>query len=309
VTRQGYTFQTVLGTMGLNHMNGRIEDSVTGRFLSPDKRTPQRYNTQSWNRYTYVNNNPLTLKDPSGFDDCGDGASLACIQLPPIEVDLPPPVTIASNDNNHSFLSGAGLVICIGNCGNFGFSSAPSSQTGSGSTSGYWQANPGENVSITSAGGSTSPYTDSSQLQNDDGSLNELTVEAHPYTWVDTSTWGNFSSYDSTNLAVGIGRSPQFRGYSPYINGTAAYLVGSIFLISGAAALSEVPISDEQAVQALKTFAEIVALASHLESHGASTAAQQLEQNIRMGGAQDSIEQSIEQEISPWPDSPISQGP
>jgi hypothetical protein len=38
VTREGYTFQTVLGSMGLNHMNGRIEDSVTGRFLSPDTR-------------------------------------------------------------------------------------------------------------------------------------------------------------------------------------------------------------------------------------------------------------------------------
>jgi hypothetical protein len=29
VTREGYTFQTVLASMGLNHMNGRIEDSVT----------------------------------------------------------------------------------------------------------------------------------------------------------------------------------------------------------------------------------------------------------------------------------------
>jgi hypothetical protein len=27
VTREGYTFQTVLGSMGLNHMNGRVEDA------------------------------------------------------------------------------------------------------------------------------------------------------------------------------------------------------------------------------------------------------------------------------------------
>jgi RHS repeat-associated protein len=80
VSREGYTFQAVLGSMGLNHMNGRIEDSVTGRFLSADPRTPSRYNTQSWNRYTYVNNNPLSFTDPSGFvpwkrctDDCGKG--------------------------------------------------------------------------------------------------------------------------------------------------------------------------------------------------------------------------------------------
>ena len=70
VTRQGYTFQTVLGSMGLNHMNGRIEDSVTGRFLSPDPRGTIRGNTQSWNRYSYVNNNPLSFTDPTGFGSC-----------------------------------------------------------------------------------------------------------------------------------------------------------------------------------------------------------------------------------------------
>jgi RHS repeat-associated protein len=67
VTREGYTFQTVLGSMDLNHMNGRIEDSVTGRFLSPDPRGTSPGNTQSWNRYSYVYNNPLTLVDPTGF--------------------------------------------------------------------------------------------------------------------------------------------------------------------------------------------------------------------------------------------------
>ena len=67
VTREGYTFQTVLGSMGLNHMNGRVEDSVTGRFLSPDPRGTIRGETQSWNRYSYVNNNPVTMTDPSGF--------------------------------------------------------------------------------------------------------------------------------------------------------------------------------------------------------------------------------------------------
>lgn len=67
ITRQGYTFQTVLGTMGLNHMNGRIEDSITGRFLSPDPRGVIRGNTQSWNRYSYVNNNPMSYTDPTGF--------------------------------------------------------------------------------------------------------------------------------------------------------------------------------------------------------------------------------------------------
>jgi RHS repeat-associated protein len=68
ITRQGFTGQTVLGQMGLNHMKGRVEDAVTGTFLSPDPRVNDPYNTQDYNRYTYVYNNPLTNIDPSGFD-------------------------------------------------------------------------------------------------------------------------------------------------------------------------------------------------------------------------------------------------
>jgi RHS repeat-associated protein len=68
ITRQGYTFQTQLGLwMGLNHMNGRVEDSIIGRFLSADPHIPDPTNTQSYNRYSYVNNNPLTQVDPTGF--------------------------------------------------------------------------------------------------------------------------------------------------------------------------------------------------------------------------------------------------
>ncbi len=72
ITRQGYTFQTQLGLwMGMNHMNGRVEDAVTGRMLSADPHVPDRTNPQSYNRYTYVNNNPLSQIDPSGFVNIG----------------------------------------------------------------------------------------------------------------------------------------------------------------------------------------------------------------------------------------------
>jgi hypothetical protein len=42
---------------------------VTGRFLSPDPTIPDPAFTQSYNRYSYVNNNPLSFTDPSGFAD------------------------------------------------------------------------------------------------------------------------------------------------------------------------------------------------------------------------------------------------
>jgi RHS repeat-associated protein len=59
--------QTALGTMGLNDMNARIQDAVTGRFLSPDPTISNPGFTQSYNRYSYVYNNPLSYSDPSGF--------------------------------------------------------------------------------------------------------------------------------------------------------------------------------------------------------------------------------------------------
>jgi hypothetical protein len=54
--------------MGLNHMNGRVEDAILGRVLSPDSHIPDPTNAQSYNRYSYVNNNPVTMIDPSGFN-------------------------------------------------------------------------------------------------------------------------------------------------------------------------------------------------------------------------------------------------
>ncbi|WP_329481564.1 hypothetical protein OG555_05375 [Kribbella sp. NBC_01484] len=50
-------------------MKGRFYDPVVGKFLTPDPYTPRPLNPQSWNRYAYVLNNPLTLRDPTGFDD------------------------------------------------------------------------------------------------------------------------------------------------------------------------------------------------------------------------------------------------
>jgi len=49
------------------HMNGRIYDPVTGRFLQADPLVQDPFNGQSYNRYGYVLNNPLAFTDPTGF--------------------------------------------------------------------------------------------------------------------------------------------------------------------------------------------------------------------------------------------------
>jgi RHS repeat-associated protein len=68
-SRRGYTDHTMLDNLELTHMNGRAYDPVIGRFLSADPFVPDPLSTQSYNRYSYVQNNPLTFIDPSGFDD------------------------------------------------------------------------------------------------------------------------------------------------------------------------------------------------------------------------------------------------
>src|SRR6185437_9481473 len=50
-------------------MVGRVQDAVTGRWLSADPNIPDPEDPQSYNRYSYVRNNPLTYIDPSGFFD------------------------------------------------------------------------------------------------------------------------------------------------------------------------------------------------------------------------------------------------
>ena len=47
-------------------MNGRVYDSVLGRFLSPDKYVQEGDNSQNYNSYSYCLNNPLKYADPSG---------------------------------------------------------------------------------------------------------------------------------------------------------------------------------------------------------------------------------------------------
>jgi RHS repeat-associated protein len=76
-TRRGFGFQNMLGTSsGLVHMKGRVEDSFTGRFISADPNIPDPLDPQSYNRYAYARNNPISRVDPTGFGDTDSGAAM-----------------------------------------------------------------------------------------------------------------------------------------------------------------------------------------------------------------------------------------
>ena len=64
---RGFTKHEHLEEVGLIHMNGRVYDSVIGRFLSADPHVQKPYAAQNLNRYSYVLNNPLAYTDPDGF--------------------------------------------------------------------------------------------------------------------------------------------------------------------------------------------------------------------------------------------------
>tara|TARA_Y100000589_G_scaffold253841_1_gene242605 strand:+ start:1243 stop:8826 length:7584 start_codon:yes stop_codon:yes gene_type:complete len=64
---KGYTGHEMLDPVGLIHMNGRVYDPKIGRFISADPIIGDSTDLQSYNRYAYVLNNPLSITDPSGY--------------------------------------------------------------------------------------------------------------------------------------------------------------------------------------------------------------------------------------------------
>jgi RHS repeat-associated protein len=153
ITRQAYTFQMALGEdLGLTHMNGRVQDAIIGRFLSPDPYIQAPSNAQNYNRYSYTLNNPLTFVDPSGFETCIQGPPMELGYwvtigssnqldgngfpiLPPVTINdvmwTPPPICFAGSPPTGSpspsggSTGGAGAAGTTGNTGTGGSSGSP----------------------------------------------------------------------------------------------------------------------------------------------------------------------------------------
>jgi len=63
---RGYTGHEHFAEVGIIHMNGRLYDPLLRRFLNADENIQDPYNTQNYNKYGYVLNNPLMYNDPTG---------------------------------------------------------------------------------------------------------------------------------------------------------------------------------------------------------------------------------------------------
>jgi RHS repeat-associated protein len=67
ITERGFTGHEHVDHANVIHMNGRIYDPETGRFMQADPMVQAPDNGQSLNRYSYVFNNPLSYTDPTGY--------------------------------------------------------------------------------------------------------------------------------------------------------------------------------------------------------------------------------------------------
>lgn len=63
---RGYTSHEHFLEVGIIHMNGRLYDPLLRRFLNADENIQDPTNTQNYNKYGYVMNNPMMYNDPTG---------------------------------------------------------------------------------------------------------------------------------------------------------------------------------------------------------------------------------------------------
>lgn len=110
VTHRGFTFHEHLDNVEAIHMNGRVFDPKLGRFLSADPFVQAPGFSQSFNRYSYTFNNPLSFIDPSGYA----GTSPDQPDAPEIRPYLPmfPDRGITNADNGEGRRNGLVRAFC-----------------------------------------------------------------------------------------------------------------------------------------------------------------------------------------------------
>jgi len=62
------------------YYNARWYDPYLNRWVQPDSIIPDPGNSQDWNRYSYVRDNPLKYTDPTGHWICGDYYDIGCVE-------------------------------------------------------------------------------------------------------------------------------------------------------------------------------------------------------------------------------------
>ncbi|UPY80932.1 polymorphic toxin type 10 domain-containing protein (plasmid) [Leptospira weilii] len=101
-----YNSQELDRESGFYFYNARFYDPGIARFTSADTLIPDEYNSQSWNRFSYVNGNPIQYKDPTGhapqdenagFKDASKNIAKGFVEGVKSALSAPTPVDAAVN--------------------------------------------------------------------------------------------------------------------------------------------------------------------------------------------------------------------
>ena len=106
---RGFTGHEMLDTLDLVHMNGRVYDPFLAHFLSADPLVQDPTNGQSYNRYSYVLNNPTNLTDPTGFARSCEASTGSNIPTCAGNDDL----LVTRSDGSQNILRGNGSGITV----------------------------------------------------------------------------------------------------------------------------------------------------------------------------------------------------
>ncbi|WP_249413528.1 RHS repeat-associated core domain-containing protein [Chryseobacterium indologenes] len=119
VIDRGYTSHEHFAEIGIIHMNGRLYDPLLRRFLNADEFIQDPYNTQNYNKYSYVMNNPLMFNDPTGeimgWDDALIAIGIAIFTSTATDYYLNRPINIGNMFQSVVMsLTSAGISSAIG---------------------------------------------------------------------------------------------------------------------------------------------------------------------------------------------------
>jgi RHS repeat-associated protein len=104
-TTRGFTGHEMLDSVCEIDANARIYDPTLGKFLTPDDVVPYPYNAQSYNRYAYVNDNPLSFTDPTGHALSNDTSAYRAttIHIAAVQLDDGSWKTLGFGDGHGNF--------------------------------------------------------------------------------------------------------------------------------------------------------------------------------------------------------------
>jgi RHS repeat-associated protein len=154
----------------LDHTLFRQYSSNQGRWMRPDPAGMAAVdvtNPQTWNRYAYVGNNPLSFVDPSGLNRAGPGGCNDGNGICPDEGGGADPTSIDNGNGGTDFSaignSASDCPICSGPYGAFGTS---------GIYGGYFGA--GQVWGGSTSGGYAASYFQGPEAEDDEDYLDEL---------------------------------------------------------------------------------------------------------------------------------------